>query len=58
MTRVVIKFKDGSYVNVSADCLDIRDGLIMAWNEEPLVAIAQASEVVSCHMSEQIEGSK
>lgn len=53
MTRVIIKFKDGAFINIIADCIDIRDGWIMAWNGELVVAIAKAEEVVSCHISEQ-----
>lgn len=56
MTRVVIRFKDGEHLNVAADCIDIRDGWIMAWKGEDLVVIAKADEIISCHMSEKKEG--
>lgn len=53
MTRVIIKLKDGTFININADCIDIRDGWIMAWNGEFVVAIVKADEVVSCHISEK-----
>ena len=53
MTRVIIKFKDGEHLNIPADCIDLRDGMVMAWNGEYLVAIVKAEEVNSCHISEK-----
>lgn len=53
MTRVIIKFKDDTFINIQADCIDIRDGWIMAWSGELVVAMAKADEVISCHISEQ-----
>ena len=53
MTRVVIRFKDGEHLNVPADCIDIRDGLIMAWNGDLIVVIAKAEEIISCHISDK-----
>lgn len=53
MKRLVIKLKDGTYVNVNADCLDYRKGFIMAWCGDTLVAIVNAKETTSCHISEQ-----
>ena len=55
MTRVIIKFNDGSIVNLRADCIDIRDGWVMAWCGDNLVAIAKSDEVVACHVSEKKE---
>ena len=52
MSRVVIKLKDGSHINVVADALDLRDGMVMAWNGDFLVAIVSATEMISCHISE------
>lgn len=53
MKRVIIKFKDGVCQNIPGDCIDIRDGWVMAWDGEYIVAIAKAEEVVSCHISEK-----
>ena len=53
MTRVILKFKDGEHINLQADCIDIRDGWIMAWRGEALVVVANADEVNVCYMSEK-----
>lgn len=56
MTRVIIRFKDGEHLNIPADCIDIRDGWIMAWWGDSIVALAKAEEIISCHISEKKEG--
>jgi hypothetical protein len=53
MSRVVIKFKDGEHINLQADCIDIRDGWIMAWRGDALVVVANADEVNVCYISEK-----
>lgn len=53
MTRAVIKLKDGTYINVSANRLELRKSLIMVWNDEELVAIVKSKDVITCHISEQ-----
>lgn len=55
MQRVIIKFKNGDHINVRADCIDLRDSFVMAWNENDLVAIANSDEIISCHVSESKE---
>ena len=56
MTRVIIRFKDGEHMNIPADCIDIRDGWILAWRGDYIVAIVKAEEIISCHLSEKKEG--
>jgi hypothetical protein len=55
MTRCIINFKDGNHINLPADCIDLRDGWVMAWNGEMLVAMARADEVIACWLSEKKE---
>lgn len=55
MTRVIIRFKDGEHLNVPADCIDIREGWIVAWKGEDIVVIAKMDEIISCHLSEKKE---
>jgi hypothetical protein len=55
MARVIIKFKNGDHMNIPGDCIDYRDGWIIAWKGDFIVAIAKADEVVSCHLSEKKE---
>jgi hypothetical protein len=56
MTRVIIRFKDGEHLNIPADCIDIREGWVIAWRGEDIVAIANAELIISCHISEKKEG--
>lgn len=53
MSRVVFRFKDGEHHNISADCIDLREGWIFAWKGEYIVAIVKAEEVISCIISEK-----
>lgn len=52
MPRVIIKLKDGEYINIRGDAIDVRDGFIMAWDGDALVAVANAECVSSAHIAE------
>ena len=56
MSRCIIKFANGEYINLPADCIDIRDGWVMAWKGDYIVAIVKAEEVLACYISEKKEG--
>lgn len=53
MTKVVIRFKDGEYINVKANYIEMNGKDIVIWNDDNIVAITNTKEIVSCHMSEQ-----
>ena len=55
MTRAVIKLKDGTYINVTANWFDIDKGMLLVRNDDIIVAIVRIREVMSCHLSEQKE---
>lgn len=55
MTRLIIRFKDGEHINLQADCIDLRDGWIVAWQGDNIVVIAKADEVNVCYLSERQE---
>lgn len=55
MSRVIIKLKDNSYINISADSIDIRNGLVYAWNGEYIVAVATLDAIEFCYLSEKKE---
>ena len=55
MTRVIIRFKDGEHLNLPADCIDIRDGWLVAWRGEDIVVVAKMDEVKVCYISEKKE---
>lgn len=52
-TVVVVKFKNGEYLNLPADCIDLRDGWFFAWCGDYIVAIVRADEVIECHLGEK-----
>lgn len=54
--RAIIKLKDGTYINIPSDGIDIRDPWIMTWQGDYLAAIVRADEVVTCYLSERKEG--
>ena len=56
MTRCLIKFTNGEYINIQADCIDLREGWIYAWRGDYIVAIVKADEVSACYISEKKEG--
>ena len=56
MSRVIIKLKDGTCINIPADFLEMRDGWLIAWRDELAVAIAKGDEVSVCYLSEKKEG--
>lgn len=53
MKRLVIRFKDGEHMNIPADYIDMRDGFIVAWDGDNIVAIIAAEMIISCHLSEK-----
>lgn len=53
MKKVVIHLKDGNYVNVEADTIEIEKGNVIIKNGEKIVAITKIKELVSCHLSVQ-----
>jgi hypothetical protein len=55
MTRVIIKCTNGDHLNIQADCIDVRDGFVMAWRGEYLVAYVNAQVVDICYLSEKKE---
>ena len=56
MSRVIIKLKAGTCINIPADGIDYREGWVVAWNGDNIVAIAKGDEVSVCYLSEKKEG--
>ena len=55
MTRVIIKCNNGEHLNIQADCFDVRDGWILAWRGEDIVAYVRSEVVDICYLSEKKE---
>lgn len=53
MKRVVIKFKDGTYINTEADYLQRDEEFITAWNGENIAAIVRIELIQTAHLSER-----
>ena len=53
MGKVVIKLKNGDFINIGADTIDIDKNDIIVRNNEKIVAVTKTKEIVSCHLSEQ-----
>lgn len=53
MKRCVVKCKDGEFLNLNADCIDIRDGCVLAWCGEALILVVKVDEIISVHLSEK-----
>ena len=53
--RAIIKLKDNSYINISADYIATQDDFIKVWLGETLVAIVRQDEVSVCYLSERKE---
>ena len=52
MTKVVIKFKNGEFINIHGDYIEMKNKDIIVWHKGEIVAITTTKEIVSCHMSE------
>ena len=55
MQRVVIKFKDGSHINLPAMEIEQEDGIIRAKRGNYLVAVASLDNIVVAYLSEKKE---
>lgn len=53
MKRVVIKFKDGTHINIEADYLHQEEGILTAWSGNDLVAIVRLEIVQAAYLSEK-----
>lgn len=55
MKRVIIKCNTGEHLNIQADCIDLRDGWIMVWRGDEVVAFVKSDVVDVCYLSEKNE---
>ena len=53
MRRAVFKFADGDHANVAAEYIDIQKEMVIAWNNNEIVAIAQLSAINAAWISEK-----
>ena len=53
MSKVVIHFKNGEFINIEADTIKIDKSDIIVSNNGKIVVVAKLKEVISCHLSER-----
>lgn len=54
MSKLVVKFPDGNFVNIPANGMDVMDnGTVIAWNDDKSVAVIKVNEIVACWLSEE-----
>ncbi len=53
MKKVVIKFKNGEFINIEADTIEIDKSNIIVSNNGKIVVVTKTKEITSCHLSEQ-----
>ena len=52
MSKLVVKFPDGNFVNIPANGMDVMEnGTIIAWNDDKAVAVIQTNEIIACWLS-------
>lgn len=51
MTYFMTTLSDGSYMNIPADRMDLKDNMLLVWNGEQLVAAVD----ISCVMHARID---
>lgn len=53
MNKVVIKFKNGEFINIEADTITLDKSNIIVSNNGKIVVVAKLKEITSCHLSER-----
>ena len=53
MNKVVIKFKNGEFINIEADTITIDKNDIIVSHNGKIVVVAKLKEIISCHLSER-----
>ena len=56
MQRVIIKLKDGTYINTIGDYLSREEGYLTAWNGNDLIAVVLLELVTVAYLSEKGTG--
>ena len=61
MKRVVFRFIediDLTHINIQGDCIDVRDGFIVVWNGDLIVAMVKQEIVKLVYISEKKDDAK
>lgn len=53
MTRAIVKFKDGSHLNLPADYITVQDDWAMAWNGDAMVMMSRLEDIACFYLSKK-----
>lgn len=53
MKRVIIKFKDGTHINIEGDYLQRDEEFVIAWNGNDIAAIVRIELIQMAYLSER-----
>ena len=51
MRKVVIKYKNGEFINIEADTIELDKSKIIVKNNNEIVVVTKMKEIISCHLS-------
>ncbi len=51
--RCNVVLNDGSYINVTADHMEVNDNMLYIWQGNKLQAVADISAVIEAHLSDR-----
>lgn len=52
MNKFVAQLNDGSFINTSADRMEIQENMLCAYNNNQLVALVEITAIISAHLRE------
>lgn len=55
MKRCNVVLNDGSYINTSADRMEVRENMLYVYDGVELLALVEVSAIISAHISEKGE---
>lgn len=52
MNKFVAQMNDGSFINTSADRMEVRENLLYVYRHDQLVALVEVAAIISAHLRE------
>ena len=53
MKKFAATLNDNSFINTSADRMEVCDNMLYVWDENKLVALVEITAIISAHLSER-----
>lgn len=51
--RCNVVLNDGSYINVAADRMEVKDNMLYVWLSDRLQAVAELTAIIEAHLSDK-----